>query len=41
MIDSGIEDSDLNESKRKLKIKEAIEMRYPLPFMPKGERREA
>ena len=41
MIDSGIEDSDPDESRRRLKMKEALEKGYPLPLMPKGERREA
>ena len=41
MIDSGIEDSDSDESRRKLKITEALEKEHPLPLMPKGERREA
>ena len=41
MIDSKIEDGDSDESRGKLKMKEAVEMRYPLPLMPKGERREA
>ena len=41
MLDNGIEDNDSDESRRKLKMKEAVEMRYPLPLMPKGERREA
>ena len=41
MIDSKIEDSDFDESRRKLKITEALEKEHPLPLMPKGERREA
>ena len=41
MIDSEIEDNDSYESRSKLKMKEVVEMRYPLPLMPKGEIREA
>ena len=41
MLDTRIEDSESDESKRKLKITEALEKEHPLPLMPKGERREA
>ena len=41
MLDNRIEDSDSDESRRKLKIIEALEKEHPLPLMPKGERREA
>lgn len=41
MLDSRIEDSDSDESRRKLKITEALEKEHPFPLMPKGERREA
>jgi hypothetical protein len=41
MIDSGIKYSDPDESRRRLKMKEALEKGYPFPLMLKGERREA
>ena len=41
MLDSGIEDNDSDESRRKLKIIESLEKEHPFPLMPKGERREA
>ena len=41
MLDSRIEDNDSDESRRKLKIIEALEKEHPLPLMPKEESREA
>ena len=39
MSDSGIEDSDSDESRRKLKMKEDLTCGCPLPLLPKGERK--